>query len=66
MGLVKYQRPLSEEEKEQLRIEAMWLMFLRTPAKATGPGEVVDLGEVGEVREKNWSKVTPYSLAERV
>jgi hypothetical protein len=29
----------------------------------TGPGEPVDLGEIGSVHEKNWFKATPYSPA---
>jgi len=45
-------------------IAAMWLMFLRAPGRETLPGEPVDLGEIGEVREKNWTKMTPYSIAE--
>jgi len=43
---------------------AMWLMFLRAPGRETAPGEVVDLGEIGEVREKTFLRATPYSLAE--
>lgn len=46
-------------------IAAMWLMFLRTPCRNTKPGEPVDLGEIGEVREKNWTKATPYSPAQQ-
>jgi len=44
-------------------IAAMWLMFLRAPAQKTGPGEPVDLGEIGEVRQKDWERLTPYSVA---
>ena len=39
----------------------MWLMYCRAPGLKTAPGEVVDLGEIGCVKEKNWSRVTPYS-----
>ncbi|HXM97172.1 MAG TPA: hypothetical protein VN982_01720 [Candidatus Dormibacteraeota bacterium] len=61
--LVKFQRPMSEEERTRLHIDAMWLLFLRTPARATGPGEPIDLGEIGAAPERNWSKATPYSPA---
>jgi hypothetical protein len=44
-------------------IWAMWLMYGRAPNTLTAPGECVDLGEVGSVAEKNWSKATPYSPA---
>jgi len=40
-----------------------WLMFLPAPGKKTGPGEPVELGEIGIVPGKNWSKATPYNLA---
>jgi hypothetical protein len=45
-------------------IFAMYLMFLRAPGRETLPGECVDLGEIGEVREKDWERPTPYSVAE--
>lgn len=44
-------------------IAAMYLMFLQAPGHETAPGEPVDLGEVGSVREKTWERLTPYSLA---
>ena len=45
-------------------IFAMYLMFLRAPGRKTLPGEPVDLGEIGQVKEKDWERVTPYSPAE--
>ena len=51
-------------EAREAYIAAMWLMFLRAPGRETAPGEPVNLGEIGEVREKNWAKATPYSIAE--
>jgi hypothetical protein len=42
-----------------------WLMFCRAPGRKTLPGEPVDLGEIGNTREKNWERMTPYSVAER-
>jgi hypothetical protein len=56
-------------------ILAYWLMFLRSPAVPTkaaiirsrgrGIEPVFDLGDIGHVPEKNWSKASPYSPAER-
>jgi hypothetical protein len=45
---------------------AYWLMFLRAPGKQTAPGEAVDLGEIGEAPEKNFERLTPYSLAKPI
>ena len=55
---------LSRGECDERYILAMWLMFLRTPGRKTTPGEPVDLGEIGTVREKNWSRLSPYSIAQ--
>ena len=41
-----------------------WLMYARASGRKTGPGEQIDLGEIGSVREKNWTRTTPYSLAQ--
>lgn len=57
------ERPKSDRETY---IQAMWLMFLRAPGRQTAPGEPVDLGEIGEVREKNWTKATAYSPAKEI
>jgi hypothetical protein len=61
-ALVKIPKPT--QDRREAHIAAMWLMFLRASSRKTGPGEPVDLGEIGEVREKNWTKMTPYSVAE--
>jgi hypothetical protein len=45
-------------------IAAMWIRFLLTPGHETAPGEPVDLGELGSVCEKNWTRLTPYSPAQ--
>ncbi len=47
-------------------VSAMWLIFLRTPANPDPDLEdgFFELGEVGEAREKNFSRTTPYSLAQ--
>ena len=42
---------------------AMFLMYCRAPGRETAPGEPVDLGEIGAVAGKTWSKMTPYSPA---
>lgn len=47
-------------------IQAMWLMFLRAPGRRTAPGEVVDLGEIGATKMKDWERQTPYSPAVKV
>jgi len=46
------------------RILAYWLMYCRAPGSQTALGEPVDLGEIGDVREKNWNRLTPYSPSE--
>jgi hypothetical protein len=39
---------------------AMWLMYGRAPRKAEPDIDgAFDLGEVGEVRAKNWTRLTP-------
>jgi hypothetical protein len=62
IGLVRIPKPT--QDLREAHIAAMWLLFLRAPGRETAPGEPVDLGEIGEVREKNWAKATPYSIAE--
>ena len=46
-------------------VAAMWLVFLRTPANPNPDlAGFFDLGDVGEVAEKNLQKSTPYSPAQ--
>jgi len=47
-----------------VQILMYWLMYARASGRKTGPGEQIDLGELGSVREKTWTRTTPYSLAE--
>ncbi len=47
-------------------VAAMWLLFLRAPGRNTAPGEVVDLGEIGATKTKDWERLTPYSPAVRI
>ena len=44
---------------------AYWLLYCRAPGRSTAPGEIVDLGQIGTDREKDWERLTPYSLARR-
>lgn len=46
------------------RIHALWLLFLAAPSRP-GPDETnrYDLGNIGSTPEKNWTKMTPYTLA---
>ncbi len=55
---------LTLKELRGLYILAQWLMLLRAPGKQTAPGEPIDLGEIGTIREKNWSRLSPYSIAQ--
>jgi hypothetical protein len=59
MEIVRQPRPFDDEAF----IWAMWLMYGRCPSTKTSPGEPVDLGEIGPTTEKNWERLTPYSLA---
>jgi hypothetical protein len=59
-------QPTKKDPRDEAHVLAMWLMFLRAPGTPTAPGEVVDLGEIGEVREKRFERLTPYSLARPV
>jgi len=51
------------EDRNDKFIFAMYLMFLRAPGRNTFPGEPVDPGEIGQVKEKDWERQTPYSPA---
>jgi len=47
------------------QIEALWLMFLRTPANDLPDIDgMFDLGEVGEAAPMRFTRTTPYSIAE--
>jgi len=47
-------------------ILAMFLMWARAPRTPNADVDGhFDLGEVGSAPEKNWTKVTPYSLAQQ-
>ena len=57
------ERETMEDHSDKF-IFAMYLMFLRAPGRKTLPGECVDLGEIGQIKEKDWERLTPYSPAE--
>jgi len=59
-AITKYAKPFDVDQ----HILAYWLMFCRAPSRKTGPGEQVDLGEIGSIQEKNWERLTPYSPSE--
>jgi hypothetical protein len=67
-AIVKAPRPAqSGVDPRELYIATMHLMFLRAPARPTREevrrGAITDLGEVGSVQEKDWSRATAYSRA---
>ena len=47
-------------------IRMMWVRFLLVPGRNTAPGEVVDLGEIGATKTKDWERLMPYSPAVRI
>ena len=47
------------------QIEALWIMFLRTPASDKSDVDgIFDLGEIGEAACPAFTRMTPYSVAE--
>lgn len=47
-------------------IAAMWFMFCRAPRKEKPEVDgFYSLGEIGEVPEKQWVRMTPYSIARK-
>ena len=68
LSVIKLPRPAKPEvDPRELHIAAMYLMFLRAPARPTREdvkrGVVTDLGEIGSVQEKNWERLNPYATA---
>jgi hypothetical protein len=61
-AITKFERPRDSREDY---LHAMWSLFLRCNADpqpdATGAFVICD--EPGFVREKNWERLTPYSIA---
>jgi hypothetical protein len=63
LSIIKRQ---SEPNSNFDAVWAYWLMYCRAPRRETLPGEAVDLGEIGQVKEKGWERLTPYSPAEKI
>ena len=57
-------------DPRELYIAAMFAMYMRAPARPTREevtrGAITDLGEIGAVPGRSWSRETPYSPARRV
>ena len=66
-AIIKSQPAKSDTDPQEGYILRMWIRFLLAPARLSRQelkrGAVTDLGELGSVREKNWTRATPYSLA---
>lgn len=63
LSIVKYKKPKPDCDAF---ITAMYLMFLRAPRdpKPNLDGSF-SLGEIGETPEKQWTRMTPYSIARK-
>jgi hypothetical protein len=62
-AIVKYNPPPDVDA----HIFAMWLLYCFAPSKPTPDVDgCYDLGSIGSDVEKNWTKATPYSLAQRI
>ena len=65
MEVVKWQKPVPPPDVDSLML-AYFLMFARAPRKETPDVDgSYSLGEIGADVEKNWSRLTPYSVARR-
>lgn len=64
MDIIKYELPHDLQRDPEQDILAMWILFLATPCQRNAnPDGSWELGEIGSVREKRWTRLTPYSLA---
>ncbi len=52
----------------EIFLAAMLLMYMRAPARKTAPGEVVDLGEIGQdaFPDQRLLRDTPYSVCKGI
>jgi len=65
MEIVKWQKLVPPPDVDSLML-AYWLMFFRAPRRAEPDVDgSYSLGEIGTDVEKNWSRLTPYSIARR-
>jgi hypothetical protein len=64
MKVVKFTRQKTAGELHDEKVSAYWLLFLRAPSRKTGPGECVNLGEIGETRsDRGVERWCPYAPA---
>ena len=64
LATIKREQPVDPREAYILR---MWILYLAAPGHDTRDDSgAYSLGEVGQVNERKISRMTPYSVAERV
>jgi hypothetical protein len=64
-AIVKYPPPRRQFNPEAYML-MMFLMYARAPRKAAPEVDgFYSLGEIGADREKQWTRLTPYSIARR-
>jgi hypothetical protein len=65
MGLVKYQRLLTDEERQEARLWSLWLLYGKAPSNAEPDADgFYDLQEIGETKsDRGVDRPTPYSPA---
>ncbi len=63
MAIVRHQRVLSAEERENARLWSLWLLYGKCPSKAEADADgFFDLQEIGETRsDRGIERATPYS-----
>ena len=69
MGLIKFQRVLSEDDKRNARLWSLWLLYGKCPGKAEPDVDgYFDLQEIGEVKlaSQRIDRWSPYSIAKGV
>jgi len=59
-------RPHPPCDGREKYIAAMYVMFCRTPKNPNPDSDNrFDLGQIGSGPEKNWERLTPYSVSQR-
>ena len=63
MAIVKHQRVLTNDEREQARLWSLWLLYGKCPSNAEPDVDgYFDLQEIGETRSDcGIERATPYS-----
>jgi len=64
LAIVPIKQTTPPSDPYELFLAAMLMMYMRAPARKTAPGEVVDLGEIGQdaLRDQRLLRDTPYSI----